>query len=311
MLFFITQFLSAHRRISLCARKLIHTSSHRRGLLAMEQPQKKSMHLVEGPYIGIYASGHNGAVRLEITENNQVKFHEAEAHGSGSIWESANGKKFISLVFHHSAKETIQQLSDHLLTERFPGLFMDKWNDVFYVCPQFFAHTRKDTDTSFEKSRKVMANRLPCPRDRFRLPLFFPKLETEQEIDSSWILLQQYKKPELILFLKNNKVLWEGDQKIHMWIPSGHWSQYVNEKNKKTYFKVAFDTYGNDALAEPLIFKAQEIIDGIELWYSLINNYEIKAEKLDEAFDDHKFQLCCEKDYRSERRRILGTVWME
>jgi len=106
-------------------------------------------------------------------------------------------------------------------------------------------------------------------------------------------------------------VLWEGDQKIHMWIPSGHWSQYVNEKNKKTYFKVAFDTYGNDALAEPLIFKAQEIIDGIELWYSLTNNYEIKAEKLDEAFDDHKFQLCCEKDYRSERRRILGTVWME
>jgi len=121
----------------------------------MEQPQKKSMHLVEGPYIGIYASGHNGAVRLEITENNQVKFHEAEAHGSGSIWESANGKKFISLVFHHSAKETIQQLSDHLLTERFPGLFMDKWNDVFYVCPQFFAQARKDTDTELENRGKL------------------------------------------------------------------------------------------------------------------------------------------------------------
>ena len=85
----------------------------------------------------------------------------------------------------------------------------------------------------------------------------------------------------------------------------------MNEKNSQTYFKVAFDANGNDAMAEPRIFKAQEAIDGIELWYSLVNNYEIKEEKLDTAFDDHKFQLCCHIDYRSERHRILGTFFSE
>ena len=156
-----------------------------------------------------------------------------------------------------------------------------------------------------------MPSRLPCPRDHFRLPRLFPQLDTKQEIVSSWIWLHPYKKPELILFLKNNQVLWENSKKINMWIPSGHWSQYVNEKNSQTYFKVAFNANGNDAMAEPRIFKAQEAIDGIELWYSLVNNYEIKEEQLDTAFDDHLFETCCYKDYRCERRRILGTFFVE
>ena len=83
------------------------------------------------------------------------------------------------------------------------------------------------------------------------------------------------------------------------------------QRMQKKYLKVSFDKYGNDEMAEPHIFKAQEAIDGIELWYSLVNNYEIKEEKLDTAFDDHKFQLCCHKDYRSERHRILGTFFSE
>ena len=146
----------------------------------MEEGKKKSMHFVERPVNGIYASGSSGAVQLVITEHNQVKFHETDAHGSGSIWESANGKKFISLVFHHSANETIQQLSEHLLTEKLPGLFMDKWNGVIYVCPQFFAQTRKDESTSSEKTRKVMAIRLPCPKVNFMKTHVSIKLEKEQ-----------------------------------------------------------------------------------------------------------------------------------
>lgn len=215
------------------------------------------------PLEGMWGSFHSvGCDMLVLTQTHQVRFQNNNVHGSSNIWQTQQGKKLIALVFNHAASEQLSKLTPHTLAEKFPGLFFDLKHTVFFVCPRLFA-------TSVPKL-------LPVPEGTFTVQ---NSQMRKEDVKFTWIWIHQGKEPEVLLFLENKKVFWEGPDAKRMPHPSGVWSEKMY--NSKNYVLVKFHHSGTTENGRARVFKTlEDKIDGLQIWYCLREAKEVKAENL-------------------------------